>query len=137
MRDPLFKAAFDFSSFQEMTVTNTDDEVGVVQNVVGDVVEDETIKACTISIIKEHAAVVSKFVANGRSEMRKNHEVPSICKKSDRKVAGEARINDPSMKATQTQAENQETKVVAALETASATSANAATTMMFVSKSLL
>ena len=78
-RDPLFKAAFDFSSFHEMTVTNTDDEVGVVQNenVVADVVEDETTKACTISIVKEHAdaAVVFKFVANGRSEMRNNHEL--------------------------------------------------------------
>ena len=150
MRDPLFKAAFDFSSFHEITVSNTDDGVRVVQSVGGDV-EDETTKACTISIIKEHAAVVSKFVANGRSEMRKNHEVPSICK-SDRRVAGEARISDPTvgMKAAQAQAEAQKTNVVSALETVSASTANAATKsvrlghmatilacVLFVSKSLL
>lgn len=149
MRDPLFKAAFDFSSFHEMTVSNTDDGVRVVQSVVGDV-EDETTKACTISIIKEHAAVVSKFVANGRSEMRKNHEAPSICKFDRRVAGGLARISDPISMKKATQAENQETKVVAALETLSATTTNAASMsvglghmatilacVLFVSKSLL
>lgn len=126
MMDPLFKAAFDFSSFHEMTVSNTDDGVRVVQSVVADV-EDKDTKACTISIIKDHAAVVSKFAAHGRSEMRKNHEAPSICKSAPRKVvAGDARISDPSMKATQRS--YKETSIVTALETASTTTtANAAT----------
>eukprot|EP00984_Skeletonema_dohrnii_P023867 scaffold12965_cov117-Skeletonema_dohrnii-CCMP3373.AAC.5 len=89
MRDPLFKAAFDFSNFHEMSVTNTTDGVRVVQNLVAEV-DDTNTKACAISIIKEHAAVVSKFAAHGRSEMRKNHEAPTICKNAPRKVVAAA-----------------------------------------------
>lgn len=125
MRDPLFKAAFDFSNFHEMSVTNTTDGVRVVQNVVAEVVDTNT-KDCAIAIIKEHAAVVSKFAAHGRSEMRKNHEAPTICKNAPRKVvaaAADARISDPTL-ATRAQ----ETKVVAAaaLETTTMATANAA-----------
>ena len=61
MRDPLFKAAFDFSSFHEMHVSNTEKGVRVVQNVAEDV-EDASAKACAISIIQDHAAVVSKLL---------------------------------------------------------------------------
>mmetsp|Transcript_19740 Transcript_19740/g.25223 ORF Transcript_19740/g.25223 Transcript_19740/m.25223 type:complete len:285 (+) Transcript_19740:95-949(+) len=125
MRDPLFKATFDFSNFHEMSVTNTTDGVRVVQNVVAEVVDTNT-KDCAIAIIKEHAAVVSKFAAHGRSEMRKNHEAPTICKNAPRKVAAaaaDARISDPTL-ATRAQ----ETKVVAAaaLETTTMATANAA-----------
>ena len=73
-----------------MHVTNTEKGVRVVQNVVEDV-EDASTKACTISIIQDHAAVVSNFVARGRSEMHKNHDVPSICKSAPRKVDVDAR----------------------------------------------
>ena len=122
MRDPLFKTAFDFSNFHEMSVTNTTDGVRVVQNVIAEV-DDTNTKACAISIIKEHAAVVSKFAAHGRSEMHKNHEAPTICKNAPRKVAADARISDLTL-ATRAQ----ETKVVAAaaLETTTMTTANAA-----------
>jgi hypothetical protein len=125
MRDPLFKTAFDFSNFHEMSVTNTTDGVRVVQNVIAEV-DDTNTKACAISIIKEHAAVVSKFAAHGRSEMRKNHEAPTICKNAPRNVAAaaaDARISDLTL-ATRAQ----ETKVVAAaaLETTTMTTANAA-----------
>ena len=80
--DPLFSAAFEFSDFHEIFVTNTDNGVRVEQKVVAGV--DDDTKACTISIIQEHAKVVSKFVALGRSEMRKNHDVPKTCEAEDR-----------------------------------------------------
>jgi hypothetical protein len=85
LRDPLFRSAFDFSSFHEMIVTNTDEGVHVVQKVVVDV-DDAMTKACTISIIQDHAAVVSKFVTHGSQEMRKYHEAPIICNDVPRKI---------------------------------------------------
>ncbi len=121
MRDPLFKAAFDFSSFHEMHVSNTEKGVRVVQNVVEDV-EDANTKECVISIIKDHATVVSGFVDHGRSEMRKNHDAPVNCKSAPRKVDVDARASDPIL-ATRSQETKEE--VAAALATTTAT-ANAA-----------
>ena len=77
-------------------------------------VEDASAKACAISIIKDHAAVVSKFVARGRSEMRKNHDAPSICKSAPRKVDVDTLTFDPNLATT---------KVAAALATTTANSA--------------
>lgn len=119
MRDPLFKAAFDFSSFHEMHVSNTEKGVRVVQNVVEDV-DDASTKACTISIIQDHAAVVSEFVARGRSEMRKNHDAPFICKSAPGEVYVDARTSDPFLA---TRSQETEEEVVSAL---AATAANAA-----------
>ncbi len=115
LRDPLFRAAFDFSSFHEMIVTNTQDGVHVVQNVVADV-DDAKTKACTISIIQDHAAVVSKFVTHGRSEMRKNHDAPAICNAAPRTIPEPEDTRIVELTA-------QDTTVTAALAT---TTANAA-----------
>jgi len=110
--DPLFSAAFEFSDFHEILVTNTDDGVRVEQKVVADI-DDET-KACTISIIREHAKVVSKFVAFGRAEMRKNHDVPKTCKAGDRtRVAVK-----PSVQETATTSTTSTTATAALVSTA-------------------
>lgn len=112
--DPLFNAAFEFSDFHEIFVTNTDDGVRVEQKVVADV-DDET-KACTLSIIQEHAKVVSKFVAFGRSEMRKNHDVPKTCEAEDRmRVAFK-----PSAQETATTSSTSNTATAALASTANA-----------------
>ena len=68
MRDPLFAAVFSKATKINMKVTNTDKGVRVVETS-----EDPFV----VKLIQAHAAVVSKFVANGFSEARQNHAVPS------------------------------------------------------------
>ena len=67
MRDPLFAALFGNALKIKMEVTNTDKGVRVVET------SDDPF---TAKLIQAHAAVVSKFVANGFVEARQNHAVP-------------------------------------------------------------
>jgi hypothetical protein len=67
MRDPLFAALFGKAAKITMKITNTEKGVRVVET------SDDPY---AVKLIQAHAAVVSKFVANGFPEARENHAVP-------------------------------------------------------------
>jgi hypothetical protein len=66
-RDPLFRELFQHTEKIVMRSERTDGGVRVVET------SDD---AYVAALIKEHAAVVSKFIANGRAEAMRNHPVP-------------------------------------------------------------
>jgi len=67
-RDPLFAELFRHADAITMTLEPT--EKGVrVRETSGD--------PYVAKLIKAHAEVVSRFLANGHAEMRRNHEVPA------------------------------------------------------------
>ena len=67
MRDPLFAALFGKAATINMKITNTEKGVRDVES------SDDPYVA---RLIQAHAAVVSKFAANGFPEARQNHAVP-------------------------------------------------------------
>ncbi len=67
-RDPLFAEIFDNADKIEMTIEDT--ETGLR-------VRETSADPYVAKLIKRHAEVVSGFLANGRAEMRKNHELPA------------------------------------------------------------
>lgn len=68
MRDPLFAELFAHASEITMTVENTDKGVRVVET---------STNPYVTKLIRAHAAVVTKFIAEGRREMHVDHAVPS------------------------------------------------------------
>jgi len=66
-RDPLFAEVFRHADAIEMTIEET--EKGLL-------VRETSSDPYVAKLIKSHAQVVSAFIDNGRSEMRKNHAVP-------------------------------------------------------------
>ena len=66
-RDPLFAEIFDHADAIEMTMTKTDLGLRVVET---------SSDPYVAKLIQSHAHVVSKFLENGRMEMRKNHPLP-------------------------------------------------------------
>jgi hypothetical protein len=66
-RDPLFAAIFDHADKITMKVDKTEKGIRVVESS-----EDPYV----VKLIQEHARVVTQFIANGRAEARRNHEVP-------------------------------------------------------------
>ena len=71
MRDPLFAAIFGNASKISMKVKRTKKGVRVVETSTDPYVAE---------LIQAHADVLNLFIANGFTEVRKNHEVP---KRSD------------------------------------------------------
>ena len=67
MHDPLFATLFGKASKINMTITNTEKGVRVVET------SDDPY---VVKLIQAHAAVVSKFVENGFLEARQNHAPP-------------------------------------------------------------
>lgn len=67
MRDPLFREIFKHA--EEIKISHVDTEKGVK------VIETSS-NPYVAKLIQEHARVVSKFVAAGHAEARKNHPVP-------------------------------------------------------------
>lgn len=67
LRDPLFAAVFRNSSKITMSVEKTEKGVKVIET------SDDPF---TAKLIQAHAEVVSLFVKNGHSEVRKNHAIP-------------------------------------------------------------
>jgi hypothetical protein len=67
MRDPLFAEIFANADKVEMTIEETEKGVRVRETS-----EDDYVA----KLIQAHAEVIDKFLENGRSEARKNHEVP-------------------------------------------------------------
>lgn len=68
MRDPLFAEIFRNTDRIEMAVGKTAKGVKVIET------SDDPYVA---KLIQAHAQVVSKFVANGHEEVRRNHEIPA------------------------------------------------------------
>lgn len=68
MRDPLFRELFRHADKIEMMVEEIEHGVRVVER------SDDPYVA---KLIQAHAAVVNRFVSEGHSEVRKNHEVPA------------------------------------------------------------
>lgn len=67
LRDPLFAEVFRHANKIDMRIKKTRKGVRV----------KETSKdAYVVKLIQAHAEVVSKFIENGRAEMRQNHAVP-------------------------------------------------------------
>ena len=66
-RDPLFDEIFKHADKIEMTITDTDKGLKV---------KETSADPYVVKLIQSHARVVTKFIENGRSEMRKNHAVP-------------------------------------------------------------
>jgi hypothetical protein len=69
--DPLFRAVYANADKIDMKITNTDKGVRVLEDGKGDAAK---------LLVQAHAAVVSKFVANGFNEHHKTHEVPAAAK---------------------------------------------------------
>jgi hypothetical protein len=67
MRDPLFAAVFSHAKKIEMKITKIPKGVQVVET---------STNPYVVKLIQAHAAVVNRFVANGFSEARQNHDVP-------------------------------------------------------------
>jgi hypothetical protein len=70
-RDPLFRAVFDHADMITFTTEPTEKGVRVIQTS-----QDPSVAA----LIKAHAEVVSKFIANGRREAMTDHAVPTPAK---------------------------------------------------------
>ena len=68
MRDPLFAALFDHADKIELRFEETEKGAKVTE-----ISADPEV----VALIKAHADVVSLFVANGRSEARRSHPVPT------------------------------------------------------------
>lgn len=68
--DPLFYKVFEEGNHISFDVDNVHDGVHVKQT--GDT-------PCAAALVQAHASVVSKFVAHGRAEAKKEHEVPDAC----------------------------------------------------------
>lgn len=68
MRDPLFRELFRHADKIEMMVEEIEHGVRVVER------SDDPYVA---KLIQAHAAVVNRFVSEGHSEVRKNHDVPA------------------------------------------------------------
>ena len=66
-RDPLFAELFRFADRIEATHEVTATGVRVIER---------SKDAYVVKLLQAHADVVTAFIANGRSEMMKNHEVP-------------------------------------------------------------
>jgi hypothetical protein len=67
-RDPLFAALFAHASGIHMTIEDTPGGVRV---------RETSADAYTVKLIRAHAEVVSRFLARGWEEVRRNHEVPA------------------------------------------------------------
>lgn len=68
LRDPLFVAIF--KNYSSITMEVTETEHGVK-------VRETSKEPFSVKLIQAHADVVSKFIAHGHAEVRKNHEVPA------------------------------------------------------------
>jgi hypothetical protein len=66
-RDPLFAEIFRHADKIEMTMVDTEGGLRV---------RETSSDPYVAKLIKSHAEVVSRFLANGQAEMRKNHPVP-------------------------------------------------------------
>jgi hypothetical protein len=66
-RDPLFAEIFRHADKIEMTMENTEGGLRV---------RETSTDPYVAKLIKSHAEVVSRFLANGRAEMHKNHPLP-------------------------------------------------------------
>jgi len=66
-RDPLFAEIFRYADKIEMTMEDTEGGLRV---------RETSADPYVAKLIKSHAEVVSRFLANGQAEMRKNHPVP-------------------------------------------------------------
>ncbi len=67
MRDPLFAEVFRHHEMITFTMEKTKNGIKV---------KETSKNPYVVKLIQAHAEVVNKFLANGRFEMRKNHEVP-------------------------------------------------------------
>ncbi len=67
VRDPLFREIFQHADQITMTMTPTDKGLRVVES---------STDPYVVKLIKAHAEVVSRFIANGRREMMVDHAVP-------------------------------------------------------------
>ena len=67
MRDPLFREVFAHAGEIAMTITNTPNGIKVVET---------SADPYVVKLIQAHAAVISLFAKNGRSEAMKDHDVP-------------------------------------------------------------
>ena len=70
-RDPLYEALLSHRDEISLDVDYLNDGVAVTER--GDT-------ACTAALIEGHSQAVDGFIAKGRSEVRANHQVPSVCR---------------------------------------------------------
>jgi hypothetical protein len=66
-RDPLFAELFRHADAITMTIEPTQDGVRV---------RETSSDAWVVELIQAHAEVVSRFLANGHAEVRRNHDLP-------------------------------------------------------------